>query len=398
MESVLSSGIKVIYKKGSSKLTSISIGIDAGAALEENLLGLAHMTEHMVYKGTESRNENEINEELTKLFGFQNAMTNYPYVIYYGSLLEEDLEDGVNLFSDIIINPAFNEEGFKEEKQVVIQELQEWDEEIEQFCEDKLFFNVYTNNRLKYPIIGKMDDLIKINLEDIKKFYKSNYTPLRTSIGIVSRLEFSKVIEILERYFSSWNSSKEEERKGENQEAPKVSIYEDYKEGINNSRVQIIFQLKDLSERELSAFRVFNEFFGEGVNSILFNELRTKSGLVYDVLTNISYEKHINLYKITFLAAEDKISRALEIFNNAISMEYNINEEKIKEYIKSIKRKKLFKEEQGIYLAKELSVNSVMNRNIPIFEDITVEEIKIVKDKVFKNPSIEIINRRKDYK
>jgi len=390
MHVILSNGIKVIYKKGSSKLTSISIGIDAGAALEDNLLGLAHMTEHMVYKGTKNRNENEINYELTNLFGFQNAMTNFPYVIYYGSLLEEDLEDGVNLFSDILINPAFNKDGFKEEKQVVIQELQEWDEEIEQLCEDRLFFNSYINNRLKYPIIGREEDLNKITLQDIKEFYNKHYSPENTSIAIVSRLDQSKVIEILEKYFSSWKSSNAN-NEFENKELPKAGVYENYKEGIKNARVEIIFPLKELTERELAAFRIFNEFFGEGVNSVLFDELRTKNGLVYDVLTNIACEKHINLYKITFATSKEKLLSALEIFNKSIKREYIINEEEIKRFIKAIKRKKLFKEEQGIYLAKELSVESVMDKKFHIYEDITTEEIKAAKDMVLKNQAIQII-------
>lgn len=390
MKSVLSNKVKVIYKKGSSKLTSISIGIDAGAALEDNLLGLAHMTEHMIYKGTKNRSENEINEELTRLFGFQNAMTNFPYVIYYGSLLEEDLEEGVNLFSDIIINPEFSEDGFKEEKQVVIQELQEWDEEIEQFCEDRLFFNAYTNNRLKYPIIGRKEDLNKITLKDIYNFYKKHYSPKNTSIAIVSRLDKSKVVKILEKYFALWKSSITKPE-FESNEVFKSGVYKEYKEGIKNARVEVVFTLMELTERELAAFRIFNEFFGEGVNSVLFDELRTKKGLVYDVLTNISYERHINLYKVTFTTSKENVTRALEIFNNAIGREYTINEEEINRLVKAINRKKLFKEEQGIYLAKELSVNSVMNKELTMYDNITTDEIKAAKDKVLKTQAIQII-------
>ena len=65
-------------------------------------------------------------------------MTNYPYVIYYGTLLNEDLDNGMEIFSDIIIRPAFPIEGFKEEMDVIKEELNEWDEELEQYCEDQL--------------------------------------------------------------------------------------------------------------------------------------------------------------------------------------------------------------------------------------------------------------------
>ncbi len=89
-EYVLKNNVKLIYKKTTSNLTSISISLDAGAGKEKDLLGVAHATEHMVYKGTTKRSESEINRDLSKIFGFQNAMTNYPYVIFYGTSLAED--------------------------------------------------------------------------------------------------------------------------------------------------------------------------------------------------------------------------------------------------------------------------------------------------------------------
>ena len=110
---IFNNGLKLIYKKSNSELTSIAISLNAGAGRDEDILGVAHATEHMVYKGTKSRNEKQINEELSNIFGFQNAMTNYPYVVYYGTLLSEDLEAGIELFSDIIINTSFIEDGFK---------------------------------------------------------------------------------------------------------------------------------------------------------------------------------------------------------------------------------------------------------------------------------------------
>ena len=211
MEYTLKNNIKLIYKKTTSNLTSISISIDAGACKEKHLLGVAHATEHMVYKGTKNRTEEKINKDLSKVFGFQNAMTNFPYVIYYGTMLNEDFEIGTEIFSDIILNPIFPSEGFEEEMKVIMEELKEWDEDLEQFCEDKLFINSFKNRRIKYPIIGKADHLKKIKLEDIKGFYKENYLPYKTSIAVVSSLEFENVKNIIEKYFEAWENSECEE-------------------------------------------------------------------------------------------------------------------------------------------------------------------------------------------
>ncbi len=402
MEVLLKNGIKLIYKKTMSKLTSVSVSIDAGACMENNLMGLAHATEHMVYKGTKKRSENEINKELSSIFGFQNAMTNYPYVIYYGTMLGEDFEKAIEIFSDIIINPIFEEEGFKEEMDVIKEELREWDEELEQFCEDKLFLNSFEKRRIKYPIIGRFDDLEKITLNDIKAFYNENYIPQNLSIAVVSSLDFELIKNVVEKYFEAWERSNTSYQKDIIYDKDNFGVYRNIKKGTNGCKVEIIFPIDTLNFNEMKAFKIFNEYFGEGVNSVLFDVLRTKNGLVYDVLTKIAYETYIKLYKINFSTSKDKLDKALNLIDEAINKVLDnkviIKNEEKNSYIKSIKLKRLFREEQNIILAKELSTYSTMFGNYKIYdeeldnlEEITSEDILNSAKKVLSNKSIEII-------
>ena len=152
-------------------------------------------------------------------------------------------------------------------------------------------------------------------------------------------------------------------------------------------------------------FRSFNEFFGEGMNSILFDTLRTKNGLVYDVITTISNEKHIGLYKIEFSTSKEKLDKSLtlvkEAFNNVEEYEKDLTKEKIEELYKSIKLKKLFKEEQSIRLANSMTTYAIMFKDTNIFVDmlegiekLTSKDIINAAKKVLKNPSIEIIMPR----
>lgn len=403
MEVILDNNIKVIYKETTSKLTSISISVDAGACKEKDLLGLAHITEHMVYKGTKTKTEEEINRILSSIFAFQNAMTNYPYVIYYGTLLNEDFEKGIELFSDLITNPIFDKKGFCEEIEVIKEELEEWDEEIEQYCEDKLFLNSFTNRRIKYPIIGRKDDLNHVKLEDIKEFYRENYSPSKTSIAIVSSMPFNKILEVVKKYFSIWEDNSNAEMINDiDYEISNFNTYKDKKEGSKIARVQRVFPINELTSNELKAFRLFNEYFGEGVNSILFDTLRTKNSLVYDVLTKISNEKYIKLYKVNFSTSVEKLDKSIELLDNCISDIINMEGESFKVDIsslgKSLKLKRLFREEQNIIAAKELSTYSTMfgdykiyNDEIEGLEDITINEILEVAKKVLRNSSTEII-------
>ncbi|MBS5982491.1 MAG: insulinase family protein [Clostridium butyricum] len=403
-EIILDNNLKLIYKHSESELTSICISLNAGAGIEVEKMGVAHAVEHMVYKGTKTKSESQINEQLSSIFGFQNAMTNYPYVIYYGTLLNEDLNSGVELFSDILLNPEFDEKGFKEEMEVIKEELDEWDEEIEQFCEDKLFYNIFNKRRIKNPIIGTKESLDNLTVTDLKRFYEENYFPENTSVSVITSIDFNSVKEIIDKYFGMWKSkvisrnSYVNNIEYEKIDASKIQITK--RQGIKNAKVQMIFPLDKLNFKELNAFRLFNQYFGEGVNSVLFDALRTKNSLVYDVITRISNENYIKMYKITFTTSKENVNKAVELVMNLIK-EINLKDElgiRLESLIKSYKLKRLFREEQSIILAKELATYDTMFGDYKIYEnelgkidEITKVDILNSAKKVLKNSAVQVV-------
>lgn len=386
MEHVFKNNVKLIYTKNNSKLTSICIGLEAGAMSEKNKLGVAHATEHILYKGTKSKTEKQINKELQSVFGFNNAMTNYPYAIYYGTLLQEDFERGVSLLSDILINPKLCIDGFKEEMDVIKQELSEWDQDLEQFAEDKLFYNAFSG-RLKHPIIGTKESLESITIDDVKDFYSKNYYPQNTVISVVSGLEPDYVIKIIDKYFSSWSGEKHEKLKDKT-EVLSEGYYIDKKADINTAKIIMAFSINGLTDIELYSFRLFNEFFGEGVDSVLFDILRTKTGLVYDVRTEIAIEKNIELYKIIFAASAkkadiaikyvkdefDQIERYLEVLDN----------KKIETLKKSLRIKHYIAKEKTISIAKDITTFNIMFGNTQYYDDIEKNNYKINGELILK--------------
>lgn len=403
-EIILDNNLKLIYKHSESELTSICISLNAGAGIEVEKMGVAHAVEHMVYKGTKTKSESQINEQLSSIFGFQNAMTNYPYVIYYGTLLNEDLNSGVELFSDILLNPEFDEKGFKEEMEVIKEELDEWDEEIEQFSEDKLFYNIFNKRRIKNPIIGTKESLDNLTVTDLKRFYEENYFPENTSISVITSIDFNSVKEIIDKYFGMWKSkvisrnSYVNNIEYEKIDASKIQITK--RQGIKNAKVQMIFPLDKLNFKELNAFRLFNQYFGEGVNSVLFDALRTKNSLVYDVITRISNENYIKMYKITFTTSKENVNKAVELVMNLIK-EINLKDElgiRLESLIKSYKLKRLFREEQSIILAKELATYDTMFGDYKIYENELgkideISEVDILNSakKVLKNSAVQVV-------
>ena len=162
------------------------------------------------------------------------------------------------------------------------------------------------------------------------------------------------------------------------------------------------FSLNELSINELKLFRLFNEYFGEGINSLLFDELRTKKALVYDVLTKISNENYLNLYKITFSTAKENADLAIETINriikNLTEIINSMEEEEIEQLVKKMKLRRYFIEEQSIRLANLLSTYDRMFGDYKIYPAevdfssvVKKKEIIRVVEKLFKNPCIQIV-------
>ena len=152
---VLDSGLTVITDQMEVETTSIGVWIDAGSAKEElNECGIAHMLEHMAFKGTTNRNAEEIAREIEDVGGDINAYTSKEVTAYYLKVLHENSDLGIDILSDIIKNSTLPEDEIERERGVIISEIgQSFDSP-----DDRVFENftetAFHNQSLGRPILG----------------------------------------------------------------------------------------------------------------------------------------------------------------------------------------------------------------------------------------------------
>jgi predicted Zn-dependent peptidase len=406
---ILKSGVKILYKKAENNLTSFTIGFNAGANQEdEENLGIAHVVEHMLFKGTTTRNEYEINKLCDETFGFCNAMTNYPYVVYYGTTLDEDFEKGFEVYSDILLNPSFPLIGFKEEIEVICEELKEWKDDLYQFCEDSMLYNGFDERRIKNLIIGTEESIRSITMEQIKAFYHKYYTADNCVVSVISSMSLNDVSCIIEKYLSGFNfnlisGSESLENKGKDlYEENKPGTYFQCRNDMQGAKIQYCFPIHALSSREISALKLFNLVFGEGTSSILYDEIRTKRGLVYDISSKIKNETGIKLFTITLGTSHENVSKAIEIINNEIEkvkeLKNYFNQQCIIKLCKSYKLRRMLAMEKSIQVSVSLCTYEIMQGDgFEIFtefqqmESIVDEEVMKVVNKVLENPTIQVL-------
>jgi len=406
---IFENGMKLLYKKAENNLTSFTIGFNAGASREEKEpLGIAHVVEHMLFKGTASRTEYEINKLCDETFGFCNAMTNYPYAVYYGTTLDEDFEKGFEIYSDILLNPSFKVDGFKEEIEVICEELKEWKDDLYQFCEDSMFYNAFKERRIKNLIIGTQESVRSISIKQIKDFYEKNYTADNCVVSVISSMSLNQVTEIVRKYIGDLKSNLVNENnnvevvKGYIYENNKSGTYFQYRDDLQGAKIQYCFQIHDLNMREISALRLFNLVFGEGTSSILFDEIRTKRGLAYDIGSKIKNETGIKLFTISLGTSYENVNTAIEIINNEIEKVKGLkdffDEKCILKLCKSYKLRRMLTLEKSIQTSMSLCVYEIMyNDGFGIFSEfeqmknIKGEEIMNVVNKVLVNATIQIL-------
>ncbi|MEY7998843.1 M16 family metallopeptidase [Clostridium sp. Mt-5] len=405
---VLDNGINLLYQYRPGKITSLCIGFNAGA-LEEGTqfdLGTAHALEHVISKGTKIRNEKQINDEFDSIFGFENAMTNYPYTIYYGTCFSADFKRAVELYSDVLLNPVFPKMGFKEEMDIILQELRDWEDDVYQHCEDTLFKNSFNGRRIRELIIGNRSSVGAITLEEIKKFYDTFYSPENCAMCFCSSLDFDNIVTVINKYFGKW---RKEFIKGGRDKTPlyeknNTGVFVEKMPGIIGAKIQYVFDIHNLNYREFKALSLFNTAFGQGTSSMLFSKIRTEEGIAYDVGSSIKDERGIKLFSIKMSTLPENVDRALDIIDDMINELKNsrgyFSSDKIKKLSSSLKLKKEIKREKSIEFCKEVIEWELMYNRFndhcnsyeaeqldEIQEDNIIETIK----KVIKDPSIQIL-------
>lgn len=399
---LLKNGIRLIYEHSGSMITSFCIGFNAGALEEEdfNTYGTAHALEHMLFKGTKTRSEFQINKSCDELFGFNNAMTNYPYAIYYGTLLSVDFRSGFELFSDIILNPLLESKGFAEEINVILEELKEWKDDAYQYCEDELLFNSFNTRRIKFPIIGTQDSIKNINIDTIRKFYEKYYVPGNCVITIASSLGFDEILAVVEHYFGSWSAS----FTGLNPLNYEKNISGKFidEKDINGAKIIYAFPIDNLSCEEIRALSLINFILGTGTSSVLYDEIRTKNGLAYEIWSDLKNERGIKLLKIMLGTSSNNIDRALKIIDDVIYRSEEIlsslKAEDILNSSKAIRLRRMLKIERSIELCKNYTTYELMGDSsenvLNEAYDIECLNSRCIIDtarKVLVKPSIEII-------
>ena len=373
------------------KSISLGVWINAGSRIEDaKVSGVSHFIEHMLFKGTRKRTSKEIASEIDNLGGQINAFTSKEYTCYYVKLLDEHIDIGLDILSDMILNSKFDANDIDKEKSVIMEELKMYEDSPEDLVYDMLLEHIYEGDGLGMNILGTRESLENIKKEELLEYFNTYYVPNNSVISISGNFNFDEMVEKIEVKFKNWD------RKDVNitlDEAPFKSCF--ISKNKDTEQVSLAMNLKAVGiedNEEVYSLAVVNNIFGGSISSRLFQKIREEKGLVYSIYSEQSLYRKCGELGIFASMSKENLKEVCEIIKDEIKdlSENYLSEKEIHESKEQLKGSYLLGLESTgsrmMSIGKSMLLLNKVKTTDEILEcinNVNIESVKKVINKVF---------------
>ncbi len=317
-QTTIDSGIRVVTDS-MPQVRSVTIGfwLACGSRHESaEQAGIAHLIEHMLFKGTAKRTAKQLALEVDCIGGQMNAFTSSEYTCYYIKVLDTHVEKAFELLSDMLLEPLFAPADIKKEKQVILQEYDMYEDSPEDLIQDRFFSYIWPNHPLGRKIIGDRKTVKKISEKDIVDFFKDFYIPSNLLVAVAGNIEHKKVVSLVDRYLSAFKgeSTKQDAFAPEFRSGSKF-IEKDIEQ------MQIIWGIPGLSfsDPDWYAANVLNNIIGASSSSRLFQSIREEKGLAYSIYSGFNSYSDSGIFTVSSGVKPEKSKQLLVALDKQIA-------------------------------------------------------------------------------
>ncbi|KAL2016363.1 hypothetical protein VTK56DRAFT_3821 [Thermocarpiscus australiensis] len=198
-----------------AQTSTVGMWIDAGSRAEtDETNGTAHFLEHLAFKGTTSRTQQQLELEIENMGAHLNAYTSRENTVYFAKALNEDVPQCVDILQDILQNSKLEEAAIERERDVILREAEEVEKQLEEVVFDHLHATAYQHQPLGRTILGPRENIRDITRTELVNYIKNNYTADRMVLVGAGGVPHQQLVEMAEKYFSKLPSK-----------APETSAY-----------------------------------------------------------------------------------------------------------------------------------------------------------------------------
>jgi predicted Zn-dependent peptidase len=282
---ILKNGITLLFEKRDLPVVSVAIAVKMGGIHESpEEKGISHFIEHMLYKGTPTRNARKIAEEIEKNGGELNGFTSEEITTYWCKIPSKKLKIALDVLSDMVKNPLFDEKELEKEREVIFEEIKLYHDNPRLHVFDETQKILY-NGTMKINLAGTFETMRSIDRKKILEKFSKAYKPNKMIICLVGDAEIKELIKFAEKTFEKAKADFSEQKFGlENSE--KI----EKREGIDQANLVFAYHVPLAGDDKSYAAMVLNAITADGMSSRLFSEIREKRNLAYAVkgISNIN--------------------------------------------------------------------------------------------------------------
>lgn len=318
-------GIRYAVKRSGSAVAYCSLGIACGTRYEQGFhSGIAHFTEHTLFKGTEHKSSSVINGYLDRLGGELNAYTTKEEIVLHATILKEDLSKASSLLMEIATEATFPDNEVNTERGVVIDEIKSYKDSPSEDVYDRFEEKLFRGHSLSMPILGTPQSVRATSAEELRRFYKEKFVPGSMVFTIVADIDEKRMEADLLRTFDKFFSGSGMVS-GEMTRPESVTLDNVFDEVINkrNHEANAViggYAPSLYEERErIATSLMINILGGPAMNSILNDILREKHGWVYGVESSYTQYSDTGIMAISLGCERENTEKCIDAVRREIS-------------------------------------------------------------------------------
>ncbi|NKB48177.1 MAG: insulinase family protein [Alphaproteobacteria bacterium] len=315
--STLANGLRVVTDRMPT-VESVSLGVwvRAGTRYElPQVNGVAHLLEHMIFKGTQRRSAREIAEEVEAVGGSINAYTSRETTAYYAKVLKDDAPLAIDVLADIVQHSVVDDGELGRERSVVLQEIGQAHDTPDDVVFDHFQSTAFPDQALGRPVLGKSDIVANLSRDSIVGFRDEHYRTSRMVVAAAGNIEHAQLVSQAEQVFGELRNGDEV--------VPEEAAYNsgEYREARDLEQIHLVvgFRGAPIGTPEFYTMSVMSNLFGGGMSSRLFQEIREERGLVYSIDTFMSAFADTGLFGIYAGTGTEQIGELIPVLCDQIT-------------------------------------------------------------------------------
>ena len=271
-------------------LICIDIWCKAGSSFEDSgKNGTAHFLEHMIFKGSNKIMPGEFDLKIESLGGISNASTGYDDAHYYVLIPPNNFKESLGLLTNIVLSPSINTQEFDKEKNVIIDEIKQQNDQPDEKLFNYFLKRVWGNNNYGKSILGTEKNIHALEINDLKNFHKSNYNNQNICIAIAGNLSKNIYKDFQETNFSYGSQDVIFKKNNTLNLDARTGREEINFDNIEFSRIFMAWNIPSLKNQKINiGFEILSSLLSIGRNSRLIKVLKEEKDLVQSVYVDVN--------------------------------------------------------------------------------------------------------------